>query len=36
MNLTLSDIVTLSAYIAALILLPLFGILVLTKKGKTE
>jgi hypothetical protein len=31
---TLSDIVTLTAYVAAFILLPLYGILVLMKKGK--
>jgi len=31
---TLSDQITLAAYVAAMILLPLYGILVLMKKGK--
>jgi len=31
---TLSDIVTLAAYVAAMILLPLYGILKFQKKGK--
>jgi len=33
---SLSDVITLIAYVAAMILLPLYGILVLTKKGKTK